>query len=182
MRTVLAILPEGFEEAEAVTPIDFLRRAGVRVTLAALGDALTVMGRNGIQLLADNTLRAVSEEVFDCVFLPGGPGVKLFRADARVPELLTRQAARGGWIAAICAAPTVLNDAGLLAGRKFTAHDSVREELPAMEIGKPVVVDGKLLTSRGAGTAAHFGLVLVQELVSAAARNEVAQSVCWPND
>lgn len=182
MSTVLAILPEGFEEIEAVTPIDFLRRAGVEVTVAALGDGLTVTGRNGIELVADTTLHHVGEREFDCILVPGGPGVKRLRADGRVAALLQRQAARHGWIAAICAAPTVLNDAGLLAGRKFTAHDSVRDELPDMLIDEPVVIDDQLITSRGAGTAAHFGLSLVERLTSADKRTEIARSVCWPGD
>lgn len=182
MSTVLAILPEGFEEVEAVTPIDFLRRAGVEVTIAALHESLTVTGRNGLKLLADSTLHRVGEQEFDCIFLPGGPGVKHLRADARVLDRVKAQANAGRWLAAICAAPTVLHDAGLLADRQFTAHDSVRDELPGMQIGSPVVVDGRLITSRGAGTAAHFALELVRVLVSSAARDEVARSVCWPKE
>ena len=137
MSTVLTILPDGFEEVEAVTPIDFLRRAGVQVTLASLHESLTVTGRSGLKLLAETTLHRVAEQEFDCLFLPGGPGVKLLRGDARVLQRVKEQGA--------------------------------------------VVVDGKLVTSRGAGTAAHFGLELVRALVSPAASQDVARSVCWPN-
>ena len=178
MPTVLAILPEGFEEIEAVTPIDLLRRAGVEVTVAALGKEIHVAGRTGITLHADTPLAALPEKAFDLLFLPGGPGVKHLRGDPRVGSLVQKQHAAGRWIAAICAAPTVLNDAGLLAGRRYTAHFSVANELPHILADQRVVVDGKIVTSRGAGTALDFGLVLVERLVSAAKAREVAESVC----
>lgn len=178
MSTVLAILADGFEEIETVTPVDLLRRAGVGVTLAALGDGIHATGRNGLTLHADTTLAAVLHQSFDCVFLPGGPGVKLLRADARVRELVLRQHQAGGWLAAICAAPTVLHDAGLLAGRRYTAHFSVATELPALHAGERCVLDGRILTSRGAGTAQDFGLLLVELLVSPQKAMEISASIC----
>lgn len=180
MLTVLAILAEGFEEIEATTPIDLLRRVGAEVTVAALGDGIHITGRSGLTLHADTTLAAVltSARGFDCVFLPGGPGVKHLRADSRVRELLIRQQAAGLWIAAICAAPTVLNDAGLLAGRRFTAHSSVAAELPSLLANERVVVDGRIITSRGAGTALDFGLTLVERLFSHEKSGELARSIC----
>jgi 4-methyl-5(b-hydroxyethyl)-thiazole monophosphate biosynthesis len=101
-------------------------------------------------------LAAIEHVDFDCVFLPGGPGVKHLRADARVRALVTRHAKADKWIAAICAAPTVLHDAGLLQGRRYTAHFSVANELTEILEGERVVVDGRILTSRGAGTGARF--------------------------
>lgn len=182
MRTVLAILPDGFEELEAVAPIDLLRRAGAAVTVASLGESLCVTGRNALVLRAETTLAAVlaasPAAEFDCVFLPGGPGVKLLRADPRVRAIVVRQAAAGRYVAAICAAPVVLLDAGLLAGRRFTAHFSVASELPGLLAQERVVADGPLLTSRGAGTAVDFGLLLVGVLFNAAVRDEVARSIC----
>lgn len=180
MPTVLAILAEGFEEIEAVTPIDLLRRAGAVVTVAALAEGIHVTGRSGLTMHADTTLSAViaAARDFDCVFLPGGPGVKHLRGDTRVRELLVRQSAAGRWLAAICAAPTVLSDAGLLAGRRFTAHVSVAAELPTLLIDERVVVDGLIVTSRGAGTALDFGLILVEKLFSIETRLEIARSIC----
>lgn len=179
MPTVLAILAEGFEEIEAVTPIDLLRRAGADVTTAALGDGIHVTGRTGITLHADTTLAAVvaTPQLFDCLFLPGGPGVKLLRADPRVRSLLLSHHAAGKWLAAICAAPTVLHDAGLLAGRRYTAHFSVANELSAILADQRVVADDRLLTSRGAGTALDFGLLLVEKLYSAEKSREIGRSV-----
>jgi 4-methyl-5(b-hydroxyethyl)-thiazole monophosphate biosynthesis len=178
MPTVLAILAEGFEEIEAVTPIDVLRRAGVSVTIAALADSLHATGRSGLTMHADTQLAAVAARDFDCIFLPGGPGTKRLRADPRVGELLRRQNAAGRWIAALCAAPTVLNDAGLLQGRRYTAHFSVADELPAILAAERTVADGNLLTSRGAGTALDFGLLLIEKLISPEKAREVAASIC----
>jgi 4-methyl-5(b-hydroxyethyl)-thiazole monophosphate biosynthesis len=178
MPTVLAILAEGFEEIEAVTSIDLLRRAGASVTIAALADSIHATGRSGLTMHADTQLAAVATRDFDCVFLPGGPGTKHLRADPRVGGLVRRQNAAGRWIAAICAAPAVLHDAGLLAGRRYTAHFSVASELPAILTGERTVADGNILTSRGAGTALDFGLLLVEKLFSPEKAREVAASIC----
>lgn len=177
MPTVLVILPEGFEEIEAVTPIDVLRRAGVEVTIASLAENIHVTGRSGIVLHADTTLASAAGNAFDLLFLPGGPGVVNMRSDPRVAERARQQAAAGGWVAAICAAPTLLNAAGLLEGKRYTAHFSVGKELPAILRDERVVVDGKIITSRGAGTALDFGLTLVEKLVSPAKASEVAAAI-----
>jgi len=173
MPSVLVPLPSDFEELEAVAPIDLLRRAGAEVVIASLSEQLSVTGRNGIRLVADTTLSAALERNFDCLLLPGGPGVKHLRADSRVIELVRRQARDGHWIAAICAAPTVLKDAGLIPGIRFAAHPSVAAELPGLISDHRVVRDGRIITSRGAGTAIDFGL----EVVSALYGEPIAQSV-----
>ena len=179
MATVLVILPEGFEEIEALTPVDVLRRAGAEVTTAALGETMHVTGRSRVTLHADTTLAALPPgTAFDLLVLPGGPGVKHLRADPRVRDRVLAQAAGPGWLAAICAAPTVLHDAGLLAGRRYTAHTSVAAELPSALGAEAVVVDGRLITSRGAGTALPFALALVRALFGAAKESEIAASIC----
>ncbi|HSI06952.1 MAG TPA: DJ-1 family glyoxalase III [Rariglobus sp.] len=178
MPTALAILPEGFEELEAVAPIDLLRRAGVEVTVASLADNPYILGRNALNLRADTSLSAVGEKLFDLLFLPGGPGVKLLRADPRVRATVLAHHAAGRWLAAICAAPTVLHDAGLLSGRRYTAHFSVASELPAILADERTVADGHLLTSRGAGTAIDFGLLLVAKLCSPEKAREITLSIC----
>ncbi|HEX3729240.1 MAG TPA: DJ-1 family glyoxalase III [Opitutaceae bacterium] len=176
MPTVLVLLAEGFEEVEALAPVDLLRRAGAEVTTAALAEGIHVTGRSGITLHADAPLSAVSGP-FDCLVLPGGAGTKGLRADPRVAERVRRQQAEGGWIAAICAAPTVLQDAGLLAGRRYTAHFSVANELPAILADERVVADGRLLTSRGAGTALDFGFLLIEKLFSPEKAGEIRRSI-----
>src|SRR3954468_12671933 len=133
MPTVLVPLADGFEEIEAFAPVDLLRRAGVEVTVATLNDNRHATGRSGITTHGDAPLGDLQGRVFDLVFLPGGAGVKHLRADPRVLALVKTQHADGRWLAAICAAPTVLHDAGLLGGHRYTAHFSVANELPAIQ-------------------------------------------------
>jgi len=178
MPTVLAVLAEGFEEIELVAPVDLMRRAGIEVTVAALGWNRDVTGRSGIVVRADMTFAAASSRLADCLFLPGGPGVARMRADARVAELARKYAGADRWVAAICAAPAVLHDAGLLKGRRYTAHFSVQDELKEIIADARTVADGRLLTSRGAGTAVDFGLLLIEKLVSQGKAAEIAASIC----
>jgi 4-methyl-5(b-hydroxyethyl)-thiazole monophosphate biosynthesis len=120
----------------------------------------------------------VQGKLFDVLFLPGGPGVKNLRADPRVREAVLHHHREGRWLAAICAAPTVLHDCGLLAGRRFTSHPSVIPELPAGRSDDRIVTDGKIITSRGAGTAVEFGLELVALLLGRAKADEIGKAIC----
>ena len=178
MPSVLVPLPEGFEELEAVAPIDLLRRAGAEVVIASLSEQLNVTGRIGIRIVADTTMSSTLERNFDCLVLPGGPGVKHLRANQQVIERVRRQVRDGHWIAAICAAPTVLKDAGLIPGIRFTAHPSVASELPGLISDHRVVRDGRIITSRGAGTAIDFGLEVVSALCGEAVAQSVGASTC----
>ena len=178
MKQVLALLPEGFEEIEAITPIDLLRRAGATVTIAALTSNLEVTGRCGITLRADTSLPLLGADLPDCLLLPGGPGVRHLRADPAVRARVLAQHAAQRWIAAICAAPAALQDSGVLDGRRYTAHFSVSNELPHIASLERVVVDGHIITSRGAGTALDFGLVLVEKLFSSQTAADLRRSIC----
>ncbi len=176
-KRVLCLLADGFEEIETVTPVDLLRRAGATVILAALGEGIHLTGRNGIVLHADARLADLNPAGFDLLLLPGGPGVQTLRADGR-PAALAREFAEAGKpVAAICAAPLVLHDAGLLAGRRHTAHDSTYAVLTAADASQPAVSDGPLITARGAGTALEFGLALVARLFDPACAARVAQEI-----
>jgi len=176
-RRVLCLLVDGVEEIELVSPVDLLRRAGAEVILAALGNSLDVTGRNGIQLRADVMLDSVSDGEFDLLLIPGGPGVAALRADGRPARLAEAFNQTGKWVSAICAAPLVLKDAGILQGRKYTAHSSVVDELPEALLEELVVTDGNVITSRGAGTALEFGLSLVGLLFDEDKRREVAVAI-----
>lgn len=178
MPTVLVPLAEGFEEIEAFAPVDLLRRAGVEVTTAALAATMHVTGRSGITVHADRTLTEAMGPAYDMIFLPGGAGTKHLRADARVRELVLKQHGAGRWLAAICAAPTVLHDCGLLAGRRYTAHFSVASELPSILADERVVTDGNITTSRGAGTAVEFGLHLVGLIAGPAKSGDIGKAIC----
>ncbi len=178
MPSVLVILADGFEEIEAFAPVDLLRRAEIEVVVASLNANRHATGRSGITAHADCDLAAVQGRLFDLLFLPGGAGVKNLRADPRVRELVLQHHAQGRWLAAICAAPTVLNDCGLLTGRRYTAHFSVANELPAILAAERVVTDGKITTSRGAGTAMEFGLHLVALLAGPAKSADISKAIC----
>lgn len=176
-KQALLLLTDGFEEIETVTPVDLLRRAGVRVTIASVTGADAHTGRCGMRLCADTSLAAVASDDFDMVILPGGPGVASLRADPSVISLVRRRHAAGASIAAICAAPTILADAGLLSGRRFTAHSSVRAELAPVVPEAAVVIDRELITARGAAAALEFGLRLVEALRGAAASAEIRTQI-----
>jgi len=167
MKRVLVPLAPGFEEIEAITVIDILRRAGVSVTVAGT-QAGPIEASRQTRHLPDCTLDEVHAEDFDMLVLPGGlPGTTNLRQDPRVRQIIAVMQSRHCLLAAICAAPTVLGAAGVLAGRKVTGHPSVHTEL-ATQAGQvctaPVVVDGPIITSQSAGTALEFAFKLVELL------------------
>ncbi len=174
MAKVLVPLADGCEELEAVTIVDLLRRAGVEVVTAGLKPGVVKASR-GVQLVPDVALDAVLQDDFDMVVLPGGmPGAAHLKDDARIVELLKRMAAAGKYTAAICAAPMVLAEAGVLNGRQATSYPGFLDGLPGVTIsGAAVVQDGKVLTSRGPGTAMDFALALVEALTGADKRRQV---------
>jgi protein deglycase len=176
-KRVLCLLAPGFEEIETVTPIDLLRRAEVEVVVASIVPELLVTGRCGLTLRTDATLDDLAGADFDLLLLPGGPGVKTLRSDGRAARLARAYADADKVVAAICAAPTILADAGLLDSRRFTAHFSVAAELPRALGTERVVEDGPVITSRGAGTALDFGLALVKRLRGAEMAARVAEAV-----
>lgn len=174
-KRVLCLLADGFEEIETIVPVDLLRRAGVEVVIAALqGTGAT--GRSGIHMSADVSLADVMDSEFDMLLIPGGPGVAGLREDGRAAVLAAAFESAGKPVAAICAAPLVLLDAGLLDGRRFTAHRSVRDMLVAA-LDDHVVTDGNLITSRGAGTALDFGLELITRLAGQAVAEKVSADI-----
>ena len=178
MISILTILPEGFEEIEAITPIDLWRRAEFDVTVVSLDSKTKVTGRSDITVQTDQTLSAVNTaQIFDLFFLPGGPGVARLRKSPEVRELLDLHFTAGKWIAAICAAPLVLHDAGLLNGRNFTAHPSTASELGLNPEAPAVVVDKRIITSRGAGTALPFALRVIELLGGENRAEEIALSI-----
>jgi 4-methyl-5(b-hydroxyethyl)-thiazole monophosphate biosynthesis len=174
MPKVLIPLADGCEELEAVTLIDLLRRAGIAVTVAGLKPGIVKASR-GVQLMPDVALDDALHDDYDMVVLPGGlPGATHLRDDARVIALLQNMAAADKFTAAICAAPQVLAAAGVLEGRQATAYPGVLDGVPGVVASAaPVVRDGKVLTSRGPGTAMDFALELIEALVGGEKRREV---------
>lgn len=164
-KCVLVLLAEGFEEIEAVTVIDILRRAGVEVITAGI-QTKEITGSRKIRLVADAMFEEVRAQEFDLVVLPGGqPGVDNLRRDPRVLEFLRIRDSQQKGIGAICAAPLVLKDAGIIAGKHLTSYPSVAKELVGSVYEESCVVcDGHLVTSQGPGTAMPFALKLVELL------------------
>jgi 4-methyl-5(b-hydroxyethyl)-thiazole monophosphate biosynthesis len=183
MATVLLPLAEGFEEIEAVTVIDLLRRAGIDVVVAGLAPG-PVRGSHDIPLTPDAPLDEALERDYDMVVLPGGmPGADHLEKDGRVRELLRRLADSGRFTAAICAAPKVLAAAGLLEGRRATSFPGFLDAaaIAGLELSEePVVQDGRVITSRGPGTAMDFALALIENLAGSDARRDVESRLQRP--
>jgi len=177
MSRALVLLAEGFEEIEAVTIIDVLRRAEVAVTTASLGGK-HVKGSHEIVLEADALLSEVSVDDFHALVLPGGPAAKTLREDARAQAAIKRAAEAGKWLAAVCAAPTALEAAGVLRGKRATAYPG--NALPSAQyVEEQVVEDGKIITSRGPGTTLAFALKLVERLSSAEVAKTTAERLLF---
>jgi protein deglycase len=165
MKTALLLLADGFEEIEAVTIVDVLRRGDVAVTTASLSGR-HVRGSHDIIVQSDVSLDAVSVDNFDALVLPGGPAAQTLRDEARVQAIIRRAAAAGKLVAAVCAAPGALEAAGVLKGKRATAYPGT--ELPsATRVEQSVVEDGNIVTSRGPGTTMAFALKLVERLSGA---------------
>lgn len=183
MARVLIPLAAGFEELEAVTVIDLLRRAEIEVVVAGLAPG-PVTGSHGIALGTDAGLDEALDGDFDMVVLPGGmPGARHLEQDGRVRDLLRRLADSGRYTAAICAAPRVLAAAGLLDHRRATSFPGFLDpaDAPGLTLSEePVVKDGKVITSRGPGTAMDFALALVENLLGPGRRAEVEQRLQRP--
>lgn len=176
MTHVLVPLAPGFEDLEATTIVNILRRAGIEVVIAGLQDG-PIQGARGMRVLPDVVLDAVLDRDFDMIALPGGmPGAEHLKNDARIQALLKKMAGAGKFTAAICAAPIALAEAGLLDGKQVTSYPGFVEKLsvPGMQYrDSAVVVDGKVVTSRGPGTAMDFSLQLVELLVGQSTRDKV---------
>jgi protein deglycase len=170
---VLVPLADGFEEIEAVAIIDVLRRAGINVVTASLANK-EVTGSHNITVFADRILSDLDPADFDVIALPGGPGTKNLRESSLVLDFIRAIEAKSGICAAICAAPTVLGKAGVIKGKKVTCFPGEENNLGgAVSTGKPVEIDGKIITGKGPGTAVTFSLALTALL----AGKEKAESV-----
>lgn len=181
MASVLVPLAQGCEELEAVTVIDLLRRAGIGVVTAGLDDK-PVRASRGTVLIPDVTLNEAATQKFDMIVLPGGlPGADNLNDDPRIHGLLKQVSETGGYTAAICAAPRVLARGGMLQGRRVTSFPGALDAYEGFEYSdSPVVQDGRLITSRGPGTAMDFALLLIENLVGKEKRDEVEAALQRP--
>lgn len=185
MARVLIPLAQGFEELEAVTLIDLLRRADITVVTASLTEQQQVTASRGVRIVTETTLRAVRNDDFDMLILPGGmPGSSNLNDEQRVHGVAKRLFAYKKAIAAICAAPLVLAHAGILDGKTITAYPGVLspDDWPEITFSNdPVVVDDNIITSRGPGTAMDFALTIIEHLTDKNTRNKVEKSLMRPS-
>jgi len=176
-KTAYLLLADGFEEIEAVTPVDLLRRAGVEVSIVGVGER-EATGNHGVRVVADCRLGDLGDGLADAVILPGGmPGAKTLGATDAVRDLCRRHAEAGRIVAALCAAPGMaLAPFGLLDGRQATCYPGFEEHFPesATHVAERVVVDGNIITSRGPGTAFDFALAIVTTLAGQETAREIA--------
>ena len=172
---VYVFLANGFEEIEALTPVDLLRRAGIEVKTIAVAEQL-VLGAHNIPVLADGTRFDVElNDGLEAVILPGGmPGTKNLERNETVQKALAYMNAKGRLICAICAAPSILGHAGLLQGKKATCFPGFETELDGADVlDIPAIRDGNIITSRGAGTAIEFS----REIIAYLKDEETADSI-----
>lgn len=176
----LILLAQGFEELEAVTLIDVLRRGGIEVISAGITEGPVESARK-VKILPDTVLNRVSAADFDLIALPGGqPGTTNLQKNSGVLSLLKEFKSQNKWIAALCAAPMVLSAAGLLKGIRFTCYPGCEGAI-SEGIYEPaaVIEDGKILTSKGPATAMPFALALIEKLAGKKAAEKVGQDLLW---
>ena len=179
MKKAAVLLADGFEEIEALTAVDLLRRARIYVDTVSISDDYMVHGAHGINVQTEDLFEEVNFAEFDMIILPGGmPGTKNLEEHKGVLRVVKDFHENGKYIGAICAAPGILGAMGILKGKRAACYPSVEERLSGAVIMKvPVIQDGNIITARGAGVAIDFGLALVAALCgaekSAAIRKEI---------
>jgi 4-methyl-5(b-hydroxyethyl)-thiazole monophosphate biosynthesis len=173
-KRALIIIPNGFEEMEFCCPFDILLRGGIGITVAGYGGT-DLSGAHGLRVRVDTGFADISSEIYDCVILPGGPGCYNMRGDGALKTFLLGHLQAERLLCAICAAPLILHDFGILREKKYTAHPCTRDELRSARADR-VVADGNLITAIGPGAAAEFGLKILASLAGEAAADAVAES------
>lgn len=181
MKKVYIFLAEGFEEIEALTVADLLRRAQIEAATVSVGEGKTVKGSHGIKVEADFLFGEIQGTMADMLVLPGGmPGTTNLMACEPLMDMVLGLYGAGAYIAAICAAPSILARLGLLEGKKATSYPSFEEKLAMADYKyDPVVVDGRIVTSRGLGTAIDFALALIALLEGEKKAGDVAGSIVY---
>lgn len=176
------VFAPGLEECEGLLVVDILRRAGVEVTIAAVGGSKTVVSSHKVQIVADAMAGEIDPAGYDACILPGGiPGVNNLAADADVRRVTVACAEAGKIVAAICAGPTVLAGFGLLGGKQATVYPGMDDKMDgAVCTGSEVTVDGKITTGRALGAAIPFALELAAQLAGREASDRVRQAIVYP--
>ena len=183
MSKAVIFFARGLEECEGLLCVDLLRRAGVEVTIAAVGGSQTVTSARQVNVVADALAEDLDYTAFDACILPGGiPGVDNLKADATVRKVCQEFAAAGKYVAAICAGPTVLAGFGVLQGKKATVYPGM--DVPLTEggaeyTGLPLTIDGNIVTGEALGAAIPFALALARLLAGAEASDRVKKAIVY---
>ena len=180
MRSVYVFCADGFEEVEGLTAVDLLRRAGVSVTMVSIMGRTKITGARNISVNTDILIEDIKEEA-DMLVLPGGmPGTNYLRDHEGLAELLKKQYEAGKWVAAICAAPSVFGDLGILNGKEAVCYSGFEERLTGATIGEgTVAVTDHVITSRGMGTAIDFAAALIARLQDEKKAEEIKTSIIY---
>jgi 4-methyl-5(b-hydroxyethyl)-thiazole monophosphate biosynthesis len=178
MGKILIPLAPGFEEIEAVTSIDVLRRAGLDVLTAGIGSK-EIKGDHGIKIESDTEISEVSSDHLSAVVLPGGmPGAANLRDNAQLLKIIKELYAADKLCAAVCAAPMVLDAAGILEGKNATSYPGFDKEMPSCNYQEErVVIDGNIITGRGPGVAMEFAMAVVEYLTDAKERAQLEDAM-----
>lgn len=181
MNKIGIFMADGCEEIEGLTVVDIVRRAGIHITTISISDKKEVAGAHGITFLADAKKDEVDFSTLDGIVLPGGmPGTTNLGADETVDKVIREFAAGGKLVAAICAAPSVLGQAGILNGKHATSYPGFEPKLTgAVTSEDPVVQDGNVITSRGMGTAIAFALEIVSYFTDKKTADKLAESIIY---
>lgn len=181
MSNVLIFLADGFEEVEALTVVDLLRRADIDITTVSIEDTMTVTGRSNITVEADKLIDDVDFDSADTIVLPGGmPGTKNLAACKVLMNHVDKYAEHGKRLCAICAAPTVYGKCGLLKGKRACCYPGMEQDLlDAVVTYDPVTVDGNFITSRGAGTAIDFALAIIEQIKGRNIAENISKSIVF---
>lgn len=179
---VLILLADGFEEIEAISVIDILRRADLELVTVGLTKK-EVLSSHQVTVIADSTLSEIDPAGFDLIFLPGGePGTTNLENSENVKNMLRTFHNQQKWIAAICAAPRILEGLGILQTRKATGYPTIQSRMKTCSfVNESVVQDGHIITSRGPGTAMLMGYTLVEVLKSKAAAKALQEQMLFKN-
>lgn len=181
MAQACIFLATGYEEVEMLTVVDMLRRAKISIDMVSITDQKEVTSSHNVTITADKTLSEVNFDEAEMLILPGGiPGTPNLRACDPLCEKLKEFAANGKKVAAVCAAPTVLGELGILAGKKATCYPSFADKLATGDyVKRPVVTDGNVITSRGMGTCIEFAGAIIEALKDKATADAVKEAIIY---
>lgn len=181
MAQALIFLATGFEEVEMLTVVDLLRRGGITIDMVSITDSLTVTGSHQITITADKLYEEADFDNAEILILPGGiPGTPNLASFTPLTDKIKEFHEQGKWLAAVCAAPTVLHSAGILNDVRATCYPDHVANIPQADyVKQPVVIDNNIITSRGLGTSIEFAAAIIEQLKSKQEADIILQKIIY---